>query len=151
MSIRHSEVASLARSLMNEFGLTDWVFEYDRAKRFCGRCFYHKKTISLSYYYVANEVNSIEDIENTIRHEIAHAIAGYAAGHGPIWQSACLYVGAKPERCNFNAAMPTGKYKASCPNCKKLHTKHRIRKSVGYFYCTSCGPRIGRLDFIYEG
>ena len=59
-------VATLARGLMNQWGLQDWTFKLDNAKRRAGCCKYSRKTISLSRFYVDN--NTDADIRDTLLH-----------------------------------------------------------------------------------
>lgn len=91
-----NEAETLAVGLMEEFELWGWLFKFDKAKKRFGWCRLHKETIQLSApLTLANERAAVEDV---IRHEIAHALAG-PVGHGPEWVKMCAYTGAKPERC----------------------------------------------------
>lgn len=63
---------------------TGWAFKTNRRKRALGICNYTKKTIEISEHYLA--VNTKEQILDTVRHEVAHAIAGVEANHGPKWR-----------------------------------------------------------------
>jgi hypothetical protein len=76
-------VQVLAEHLMRELGeqelgtpLQDlgWRFRYDNAKKRLGRCFYFKKLITLSTNLVLLNDSDNWQIDDTIRHEIAHAI-----------------------------------------------------------------------------
>ena len=71
MNLKDAE--ELALSLMRKHGLSHWEFGFDRAKRRFGACNFSKKRISLSKYLT--EVNEIEQVRDTILHEIAHALA----------------------------------------------------------------------------
>jgi predicted SprT family Zn-dependent metalloprotease len=88
---------------------------------------------------------------DTILHEIAHALAGHKAGHGPAWKAKCAQIGAKPKRCfGREIKMPDGRWRAVCGGCRKLFSQHRKPKAAtatSYFYCKLCGPRRGRLDY----
>ncbi len=37
-----------------------------------------------------------EQVRDTVLHEIAHAIAGPEAGHGPLWKATARRIGATP-------------------------------------------------------
>jgi predicted SprT family Zn-dependent metalloprotease len=148
-TINQFNVASIARTMMNEHGLSGWAFTFDRAKRRAGNCNHTWKKISLSYYYVSSD-NSDEDIKDTILHEIAHALAGPGHGHDAYWKSICRRIGAKPKRCYGNdVVMPTGRYKAVCDSCKKEYYKHRRPKRLDSWFCrkckSNCWPERGRL------
>jgi hypothetical protein len=57
------------------------------------------KTESISIAkWLCDDPTLAEKAIDTLRHEVAHAIAGHAAGHGPAWRAACRMVGANPER-----------------------------------------------------
>lgn len=94
------EVATIARRELDRHGLTDWRFEFDRANVRFGACFYQAKKITLSVGLTeANWKNNRAEVIDTIRHEVAHALAGYEAGHGPKWRRACITTGATPTAC----------------------------------------------------
>jgi predicted SprT family Zn-dependent metalloprotease len=144
--MNRSEAASLARTLMNQHGLGNWVFEWDGAKRRAGACHHTKHKITLSIHYA--ERNAIDLVKDTILHEIAHALAGPGKGHGWEWKQICIRIGAKPVRCySSDADMPEGKWKACCGGCTKLFTKHRQPKRNGWTYCVKCGPDKGKLSY----
>ena len=140
------EFENMARRLMSKHGLNHWRFKFDNAKRRAGLCSFRKKTISLSKEYVIRNSDNVEDIKDTILHEIAHALVGPGHGHGPVWKRECIRIGAKPIRCyGKHIAMPKGKYQAVCPNCKKILYMHRkTRRSL---YHKQCGVDKGQLRF----
>lgn len=145
-------IASLARLLMDKHGLKDWMFEFDRAVRRAGCCKHRIKTITLSIHYVTRNNENIADIKDTILHEIAHALAGHGAGHGPKWKAMCVKIGARPIRCydSNKVDMPKGQYVAKCGGCSKLFHKHRRPRRSRYF-CRKCGPQNGQLVFRRKG
>jgi predicted SprT family Zn-dependent metalloprotease len=146
------EVAQLARGLMASHGLHDWSFNYNKGKHTLGLCYHRRKIIALSAYLVDN--NPLELITDIILHEIAHALAGHAAGHGPAWKKICLQIGAKPTRCcEFDdLVMPKSNhhtvYKAQCSMCNKTYKRYRLSRKPGrFYYCLPCGKTMGRLLF----
>jgi len=137
--------ASHARDLMNQHGLTDWVFEWDRAKRRAGCCNYTRKRISLSYHYVIR--NEWDEVRDTILHEIAHALAGKLAGHGWQWKQVCTRIGARPVRC-YNSKtvdMPAARYVATCDSCSKPYHRHRRPSARRNLFCSQCYRRVPNL------
>lgn len=95
--MNHYQAAQLAKQKMAEHGLQDWKFAMNgRLKNTLGRCCYSIRTIELGKDYVA--ANDLPQVLDTILHEIAHALAGPNAGHGPVWKSVCLKIGAKPQQ-----------------------------------------------------
>ena len=111
------DARDLAVRLMKEFKLFGWRFRFDSARRRFGQCSYCDKIISLSKHLVA--INDRSQVENTIRHEISHALAGHTAGHGPAWRQMAMSCGAKPERCYSVAEVTTVKtpFVGVCPAC----------------------------------
>ena len=119
------EVQKLARELMDTWGLKHWVFKFDGGKRRYGCCHYGTLTISLSRHLV--KLNSLEDTRDTILHEIAHALAGPSANHGPKWREQCIKVGAKPKTCHTSQVAEPN-YKLYCYHCDK-YLGGRYRKT----------------------
>jgi predicted SprT family Zn-dependent metalloprotease len=85
--------------LMKKFKLSNWYFSWINKKSTYGQCFHNGKIISLSIPYVlaCNDVNEIED---TIRHEIGHALTPDDKGHGKEWKAMAKKVGYTPKRCS---------------------------------------------------
>jgi predicted SprT family Zn-dependent metalloprotease len=137
----------LALNLMGRFGLLDngWTFTFNRRRTQAGLCLYPNAVkpgrIELSAYYVL--LNSEADVRDTLLHEIAHALAG-PVGHGPLWKAICVQIGARPRRCT-QAAMPPGRWRATCPNCRRVHHRHRRPRSLVGWHCLFCGPVRGQI------
>lgn len=134
---------TLAVFLMKRHKLIDkgWTFKYDNAVKRFGVCRFRSKTIGLSKKMVL--LNEKEKVMDTILHEIAHAIAGYEAGHGEIWKHVCIQIGAKPNRY-YNPAktnMVELKYYAKCGACGKEHQKARL---VNKLKKRSCKCQVGK-------
>jgi predicted SprT family Zn-dependent metalloprotease len=144
-TINQYNVSVFARELMNQHGLGDWVFQFDRAKRRAGLCTHRDKIISLSYIFVLR--NDDGEIKECILHEIAHALAGPGIGHGPVWRQICRQIGCRPVRCYDSAKvdMPVGRYLAVCPGCQREFRRHRRPRCQRY--CRRCGPERGLLRF----
>lgn len=143
----HAQV--LAEEMMYLHGLQDWRFSFDRAKKRFGLCNYGEKKISLSSYLVA--LNPEKVVRDVILHEIAHALAGYQAGHGRQWKEVVLRIGGNPSRCYGEEVMtPLLKYTATCPQCKKS-IQRKIKRKIS---CGECCKKFsgGRFDerFLLE-
>jgi predicted SprT family Zn-dependent metalloprotease len=108
-------VRSLAENALEEHGLTNWSFSWDRALQRAGACFYRARRISLSRHFV--ERNDEATVLDTIRHEVAHALAwehDRATGHGSAWRKWCRATGARPIRCyGGETAMPEPRYQCT--------------------------------------
>ena len=81
MNLNHAE--TIAKELISEHLDSSWSFQWNNRKRAFGLCHYGRNTIELSRFLTEHETE--EATRQTILHEIAHAIAGLHAGHGPEW------------------------------------------------------------------
>jgi predicted SprT family Zn-dependent metalloprotease len=139
---RRVAARSLARELMACHGLHDWSFAFNRCKRSMGLCRWGRKTIELSIHLV--DRNGLDEVRDTILHEIAHALAGPQHGHDAVWKAWCVKVGARPQRCG-QANMPEGRWQARCPGCGGLFYWHRRPRVLTGWFCRPCGPQRGPL------
>ena len=90
------DAIQLTNEEFEKWGLTDWTLKVNnRLTRALGRCVFNKKTIELQTRFVKENPEHI--VLDTIRHEIAHALAGHKAGHGYEWKMWAIKVGANPE------------------------------------------------------
>src|SRR3954467_11086748 len=107
-------------------GLHGWTFGLSKAKRRLGVCKYRQKRIEIAEYYARNSPE--ETVLDTLRHEIAHALAGPAAKHGPAWKAVAVRLGARPRACDTSheTVVPPGDWRATCPDCGR--TFHRYRR-----------------------
>lgn len=96
-TIRLGEVAARARELMDRNGLADWSFGFNGAAGKLGVCRYRQKQILLSRKHAVDDTP--DRVSDTILHEIAHALAGAGAGHGPAWKKVARRLGATPKSC----------------------------------------------------
>jgi len=134
-----NKAAELTRNLMDDHGLIGWAFAFDRAKKRCGQCSFAEKRITMSRYYV--KLNDWAEVQNTVLHEIAHALAGPGHGHGPKWRATARSIGASPERCAVGVVLPEGKWRGSC-SCGAAATVTRHRITKGTYFCRICGSDV---------
>jgi predicted SprT family Zn-dependent metalloprotease len=137
-------IRNLAEELMARHGLAGWTFGFNRRKRTLGLCHHAARIIELSIYFV--ERNCLEEIRDTILHEIAHALVGPEHGHDVVWRAKCREVGARPERCG-QADMPEGRWQARCNGCGSLFSRHRKPRRLKGWFCRACGPERGGLSW----
>lgn len=139
----------LARSLLAEHALHDWAFAFNRRKRAFGLCDYSRHTIYLSS--VLTKLNGEAEVRDTLLHEVAHALAGHCAGHGPVWRKIARKVGARPRRCyrSEEVKQPPSKYLLVCPSCNASTPLHR--RPIRVYACHSCCERLngGRFSVKY--
>ena len=139
-----AEAETLALLHMEEHGiLNTFKFFFENCKRSLGRCHYGKvKKITLSRWYV--EQNTEELVEDTILHEIAHALdyldRGYS-NHDINWKKICIRIGANPKRCSKEVDKPEGHYKYSVTCCGKTYGKHRM-SGFRTYSCPKCRKPI---------
>ena len=89
------EVSNQARALMDSHGLEEWTFRFSAAQGRLGECREREKLIRLSLRHAVKA--DPREVKDTILHEIAHALAGARAGHGPAWKAIAERIGATPK------------------------------------------------------
>ena len=107
---RLTDVAREARSLMDAHGLEEWILRFGAAQRRLGACLEQPKIIEIARWHAAHD--EPRQVTDTVLHEIAHALAGAHAGHGPVWKAVARRIGAAPrarveekdEECAHGAA-----------------------------------------------
>ncbi len=88
----------MERNLANGAMPDGWTFGFDLAPSRAGVCRYREKRIDLSVSYCLAAARS--DIEDTILHEIAHAIVGPRHNHDRVWKAKAREIGCVGERCH---------------------------------------------------
>ena len=91
---RLTRIAAMARALMDEHGLDAWTFAFLEAERRLGDCHFQERVIRVGRAHALDA--SEAEIRDTILHEIAHALAGPEARHGPEWKAHAKRIGATP-------------------------------------------------------
>lgn len=132
-----------------------WRFVYsNRSSRRYGCCKYMQRTIEVSKWHaVQNDEWAVLD---TLKHEVAHILAGPLAGHGPKWKEACLLTGARPLRCGKGAEYSNKRedhhWAINCPSHGVL-SKHKHRptdRKMALWGCKKC-RNYGKLTLTYKG
>jgi predicted metal-dependent hydrolase len=82
-------VESMAIGLMTLHGVSHFKFKFSGARRKWGSC--SSNTIRLSINHALS--SDIINVENTVLHEIAHAIVGVNHGHREAWQNRAKELG----------------------------------------------------------
>jgi len=88
----------MAINTMSEHGLfdddyRDWKFEFKRGRRFLGDCRFGTSTGTIRISKDLAGLDDNEGVEQVILHEVAHALAGPDANHGPVWQAIAKDIG----------------------------------------------------------
>lgn len=135
------EAKNLAIELMTEHGLSydGWYFKFTHGRKQAGICVWDKSQynevgyIGLSKYLIPHMTD--EAIEDTILHEIAHAMVGYEHGHNHVWQRQARAIGCNGQRCyeideliDHEALATKSKYTLTCPTCGRKSAAHRKLK-----------------------
>jgi predicted SprT family Zn-dependent metalloprotease len=136
--------SALAKQLMKKHRLTikKWKFGFDTAKRRFGHCDHSRKMILLSDQLV--KLNTSEDVEDTILHQIAHALVGAKHGlsHGSVWKAMAVKIGATPYRSYDSRKISTGRgnWEAVCSTCGNVAKRFKDPgdKEIG---CATCCER----------
>jgi hypothetical protein len=135
----------LAHELIDEHGLAGWRFEFDRAKRRAGICRHGQKVIGLSA--PITRLHPETEVRDTLLHEIAHALAGPRAGHGPAWTATARRIGCSAERCvPEDAPAVPGSWVGVC---SRGHSVDRHRRPERVLLCTLCRDRPNP-DRVFE-
>jgi predicted SprT family Zn-dependent metalloprotease len=138
---------STARDLLHSLGADriadDLRVEWNgRLKSAAGRADYREKLISLNPRLTGYP----DEIDRTLRHELAHVLAQFRAGrrriapHGAEWKQACADLGIRDEKRCHNLPFPARTYVARfiyrCPNCRKEFPRVRlVRRGVACLAC----------------
>ena len=119
---RLNGVAGMARRLMDEHGLTGWTLAFGEARKRLGDCHFRYHVIRISRTHALE--GSEEQIRDTVLHEIAHAIAGHGAGHGPLWKATARRIGATPRAKTYESQTSQGEM-MSLPAMTNQSASHR--------------------------
>jgi len=136
-----------AASLLAQKEMDHWLqgmgytFQFREKAHWYGFHMGRKRCILLNQGYVL--VSPEELVLDTIKHEIAHALAWIrheAGGHCRIWREMCVLVGCKPKRCTKWVCLPTDKFKVVCTVHNGV-TSFRSRQisDLSSRWCRQCG------------
>lgn len=152
-----SRLQDLAASLLRSLGHAPLAqrlrVEWNPRLRTCaGRADTRRLLISLNPRLLEH---GIEEVDRTLRHEVAHLLAQARAGkrrippHGTAWQEACRDLGIAGEaRCHnlpFEIRRRPPAYLYRCPDCARLFPRVRkFRKAVA---CLACCRKVAKGKF----
>jgi SprT protein len=122
-----------------------WTFAFDHAKKRFGSCNHNTRRITISRYLA--QLAEDDYVHQVLLHEVAHAIAGPCAGHGPVWLSVARNLGYRGSRTH-NSAIPydLARWLGRCP---KGHERLRFRRPSKPVSCSKCHP-VFRQDCLIE-
>jgi predicted SprT family Zn-dependent metalloprotease len=130
--------------LMREHDLFGWRLLIGRGKKLIGATRPQSKTITISGPYIS--LNDWDEIQDTVLHEIAHALTwdatdGHAKPHGPEWRAIAKSIGAEPTAKNTTANIPPRRYTTECSKCGQKYGRDRFNESgklPGKYRCSTC-------------
>jgi predicted SprT family Zn-dependent metalloprotease len=142
-------LSETAAALFAEHRLAEWTFGLAPSKRRLGVCKYRRKRIEISGYYARHNPDAA--VLDTLLHEIAHALAGPAAKHGPAWRAIAARIGATPRACDDSpdTVVEPGDWRTTCPSCDRTHHRYKRPRSLSGDRC-KC-PARSPLVFAYAG
>jgi predicted SprT family Zn-dependent metalloprotease len=121
-----------------------WTFGFDNAKTRAGQCNFTHKRITVSRYIARKSGD--DDIHQVLLHEVAHALAGSRAGHGPAWKKIAADIGYIGTRLYSGAnAQDLAPWVGTCP---AGHEYFRHRRPTRPMSCTLCYPRFSAAHLI---
>lgn len=133
--------------------LLEWRLVVDtRTTQRAGQCRHGKREIGISKWLIDN--NPIEEVTETLLHEIAHALTK-GAGHSEVWRRKCIEIGGKGltywnsgdrnvTNPNPNRTRQSKRYYVTCGNCGMWCYKYRKRNNVA---CGTCCNRYNGGKF----
>jgi len=137
---RYDLVRNSCESLMaKHLDLNVWEFGFDNAKKRLGACHWEDHRLTLSRYLV--DLHTPDEIDQVMRHEIAHALAGADAGHNAKWKKIATSIGYRHVKISGEQiGDATAKLIGTCPNGHKVY-RHRKPKTM-----MSCSKCAGTFD-----
>ena len=125
-------IAARATAWLAAHRLEGWSFQFDDATKRAGCCNYQTRVISLAHAYARSAPE--EAIDDTMLHEIAHALVGKAHGHDQVWQAQAVALGCSGHRCHDVQFTPP-RYIVMCDQgCWVTTAERRQRGAV----CRTC-------------
>ncbi|MDH6423597.1 SprT-like domain-containing protein [Aurantimicrobium minutum] len=123
---------------------TIWSFGFDHARTRAGLCNFTDKRISVSRHLAAKYED--DEVHQILLHEVAHAIAGPRAGHGPTWKRIAYELGYDGKRTHDgSAANELAPWLGECP---RGHQHYRFRQPTKVLSCGECGRGFNRANLI---
>jgi SNF2 family DNA or RNA helicase len=85
--------SKFCRVELDKYNLKGWHVRItqDPNMSFLGLCMHNDKCIVINAFHT--DIHPDDEVYNTIRHEIAHAIVGPGLGHGPMWETKAKEIG----------------------------------------------------------
>lgn len=139
------QVRSRAAELIAaHLGTGSWSFGFDNAKTRAGQCDFAKRRITVSKHLAVRF--SDDDVEQVLLHEVAHALSGARAGHGPKWRRTAASIGYTGSRLHDGPiASELAPWVGECP---AGHEHFRYRTPTRPLACAKCSRRFDERHLI---
>lgn len=146
----YADFEQRAGRAMLDHGLSGWAFGFGRGRRTLGSTRVSAGSsvgvIRVSRHLIAH--GTPEQIDDTLLHEIAHAVAfrrhgRKAMNHGPLWRSVARDVGAVPRAtCSTGLDLPAP-YRLTCRRCgATIELFRRPKYAPDRYRHKGCGGRL---------
>lgn len=152
------DLEEAARALLRGIGCAKLAKEvqvrwHSRLRTTAGQAYYAKSLVRMNPKLVQF---GMEEIDKTLRHELAHLVARSRAGrkriepHGPEWRQACLELGLADEKRCHDLPLPRTRQRVRhqyrCMHCRRDYDRVRpFRRAVACLECCRAHAR-GRFD-----
>lgn len=146
-----TDIEREARALIAEH-VPGVPFQWDNAKRRAGACHFRRslgqttiQKITLSRPIFDHSDEAKLAARDVILHEIAHAIAGHAAGHGPAWRAHARRLGCTSTRCHSLPVPESGILRWCSDGCEGNGInsgRTRLPKRLDGWRCRACGATV---------
>jgi len=152
------DLEETARTLLRGIGCQTLAKEvhvrwHSRLRTTAGQAYYAKCLVRLNPKLMQF---GMEEVDTTLRHELAHLVARSRAGrrriepHGPEWRQACRDLGLADEKRCHDLPLPRTRQRARhryhCPHCRRDYDRVRpFRRAVACLECCRAHAR-GRYD-----
>ncbi|MDR1213589.1 MAG: SprT-like domain-containing protein [Propionibacteriaceae bacterium] len=124
----------------------DWSFDFDHARARVGCCHFQTRRITVSRHLTPQL--SQQELEQAVLHEIAHALVGAEAGHGPAWRQIAGRLGYTGRRTiDLPAARRQARWRAVCP---RGHELLRHRRPPDGACCGACARQGERHRLVWQ-
>lgn len=144
--VRQYDAQQMSDKFLQKVGLYQkgWRTVFTKSNQYIGRCWHDSKRIELSLVHL--NTRSEADLNDTIIHEVAHALVGHDAAHGPVWRDKCIELGlSNPQPCGGYVDLNKGR--AIQPSeTKPKRQFHRVDKT-----CPVCGEKAIEVSFANLG
>ena len=124
--------------------LSMWGFRFDNGKRRAGQCNYTERVISISKHLVQH--HTLDEVQQVVLHEIAHAMVGSEAGHGPVFKKQAAALGYRGNK--FSGREIAASEAPWVGHCQAGHVHYRYRKPTRPLGCALCSKTFSRATQI---